>query len=306
METLIRQRLSTSEFAGKLSIFNGEPAIFCHKAPDDSTELSYPHAIFTVDKFSDAIHGVAGLLTVEIFCTQETIRPELPEILLRRSLEGVFFKPVDGEIFALKWQKTDLFREPASERLPLIIGVVTTFEVREFPSAEVASPDPIQALNLWAARWEPNLIVLGLTETAEIFEPTFERPVVYFDAQRTRMTTLNHTSAGLETVANAHVFCSGIANRRRWTMALLCGLICMRAIFLADGAPMRLTACEQNFAADEIQGQLTLTLEYGLLRPLPYAHPLVSKVTDFDGKLKRTCKPQPIFNEVSRCTRLTN
>lgn len=292
METLIRRRLTASDFGELLTTFDGEPAIFYRKAPDDSTELNYPHAIFSVDKFSDAIHGVAGFLTVEIICTQETLSPETLEKSLRQALEGVFFNPDGGEIFQLKWQKSDVFREPASERLPLIIGAEATFEVREFPSSETASPDPIQALNLWTSRWNSNAIVIGLSETPEIFEPTIDVPAFYFDAQRTRMTGQTHAATWLETVATAHIFCPGVNNRRRWIAAIFLGLLNTRAIFLTDGTPIRITACEQNFAADEIQGQLSITLEYGALRPLPYAHPLTEKAVNMDG--------------VIRCTQSTN
>ena len=275
MNALIRRRLCDSVFGDLLATFNGAPAIFYQKVPDDAAfDDVYPHAVFTVDKFSDAVHGVAGFLTVDIICRQAAPSPETLEKLLRRTLEGVFFAPVDGEIFALKWQKTDIFQEPASERMPLIVGATVTFEVREFPSAVTADPDPIHALNLWATDWEPQLTVITASQTPEIFTPTLDAPAVYFDLQRTRMLSQTHTSTTLESTVNAHVFCEGVTHRRTWITALLHGLLCTWAIFGHDGAPMRLTACELNAAADEIQGQLTVTLEYVMLRPRPYAHTL--------------------------------
>lgn len=293
MNALIRRRLIDSDFGDGLSTFNDEPAIFYAKAPDDAAvDVLYPHAVYTVDKFSDAIHGVAGLLTVEILCTQETVQPETLEVKLRGALEGVFFSPPDGEIFALKWQKTDVFQEPASERLPLIVGALATFEVREFPSSETASPDVIQALNLWASRFDENLMVIGTTRIPEIYVPTFKQPAVYFDAQRTRMLSQTSAVTTLETLAIGHVFCAGVTNRRTWLAAIAQGVMQTRAIFLSDGSPLRLTGCEQLFNADEITGQLQLTFEFGLLKIPPYAHPLAEKVMD--------------IHEVKRCTRFRN
>lgn len=293
MNALIRRWLIDSEFGDGLSKFNGEPAIFYAKAPDDSAvDVVYPHAIFTVDKFSDAIHGVAGLLTVEILCTQETSTPETLEIKLRRTLEGVFFSPVDAETFQLKWSKTDVFHEPASERLPLVIGAVATFEVREFPSSESASPDPIQALNLWASRFDENLSVINVTRIPEIFVPTLKSPAVYFDAQRIHMTSQTSVVTNLEISATGHVFCAGVQNRRLWTTAIAQGVMSERAIFLTDESPMRLTGCEQLFDADEIQGQLRLTFEFGVLTRPTVAHPLNRRTTDID--------------EVIPCTRFAN
>lgn len=291
MNALIRRRLCNSTFGLTLATFDGQPAIFYQKAPSDSAfDEVYPHCVFTVDKFSDAVHGVAGLLTADVICRQADPSPETLEKLCRHALEGVFFAPADGEIFALKWQRTDVFQEPASERMPLIVGATVTFEVREFPSAVTASPDPIQALNRWATLWDEKVIVIGATETADIFEPTFERPALYFDAQRTRMTSQQHSSIWLETQANAHIFAPNVASRRAWCNALAQSLMLTRAVRLIDGAPMRLTACEHLFAADEIQGQLQLTFEYAMQKPEPYAHPLVAVATDFDGRI-RPCTP---------------
>ena len=287
MNALIRRQLSASAFGDLLATFNGEPAIFCQKAPDDSAfDDVFPHAIFSIDKFSDAVHGVAGLLTVDIICSQQNPSPETLEKLCRRALEGVFFAPDDGEIFALKWQKTDIFQEPASERMPLVVGATLTFEVREFPSMETADPDPIHALNLWATDWEPRIIAIAsfaASGTPEIFEPCWEMPAVYFDLQRTQMLSQTHTSTTLQSTVNAHVFCKGVAHRRTWITSMLYGLLNTRAIFALDGSPMRLTACEFNAAADEIQGQLALTLEYTLLKPRPYAHTLNVVHTNFGG-----------------------
>ena len=252
MNALIRQRLTASEFGTQLATFNGEPAIFYAKAPDDAAvDVLYPHAVFTVEKFSDAIHGVAGLLTVDVICTQETVQPETLEVKLRRALEGVFFSPVDAEIFMLKWQRTDIFNEPASERLPLIVGATSTFELREFPSAETVSPNPIQALNLWASRFDEELSVITTTRIPEIFMPTFDNPAIYFDAQRTRMLSQTSAVTMLEIVAIGHIFCAGVKNRRTWLSAIAHGIMNSRAIFLSDGSPLRLTGCEQIYNADD-------------------------------------------------------
>ena len=55
-----------------------------------------------------------------------------------------------GEIVSLKWQRTDVFTEPASERTPFIIGATMVFEIYEWPCTETSDPDPVQALNEWA------------------------------------------------------------------------------------------------------------------------------------------------------------
>lgn len=290
MQRLIRRRLcSSGELCEKLAKFGEEPAIFYRKAPPD-TELAdenYPQIILTADKFSDAVRGVSGLLTVDVVCSQMSASPEELEPYVRAELEGIFFAPVDGEIFMLKWQRTDVFQEPASERTPLIIGATVTFEIYEFPTCETSSPDAIQALNEWAQLWDENLTVIGVTEFGEICEPSREKPAIYFDAERTRMTGQTNAAVWLETVVNVHLFAPSVRIRRAWLTEISRALMLIRAVKLLDGSPLRVTACEYNFAANEIQGQVQLTVAYGLLHKPHYAHTLMMKTVEFDGRLKK-------------------
>ena len=202
MESVIRRRLKDNSelcalLAKQLTSMGIEPAIYCHKAPDDVglQEGNYPQIIFAVDKFTDAIHGVAGLLTVDVITSQETSEPEP---LVRESLEGVFFNPPDDEIFLLKWSKTEIYTEPASERLPLIIGATMTFEIYEFPDAATNTPDPILALQEWTRNL--NVIVIGLSDCGELFIPTRDKPAFYFDVQEERLVNQTHTTIWLNGV----------------------------------------------------------------------------------------------------------
>ena len=276
MIAAILRRLRTSDAAIFLAKFGGEPAIFYQKSPDDVQfrDENYPQVVFTVDKFSDAIRGVSGLLTVDIICSQTSTTPEIIERPLRESLEGVFFAPVDGEIFLLKWQRSDVFQEPASERTPLIIGATVTFEVYEFPSAQTCEPDPIQRLNIWATNWDENAVTIGLSDFGETFKPSRDKPAIYFDAQRIQLISQTATAVFLSMTVNAHIFADSVKARREWLSALNLAILRRSTFLLEDGSPMRLTASELNFEALEIQGQLQLTFEFAAQKAVPYAHPL--------------------------------
>ena len=274
--------------AKTLTLYGEEPAIFFAKAlaDTDSPETLYPQIILTADKFSDAIHGVAGLMTVDIICSQENeTTPEPIEKLVRQSLEGVFFR--GEEIFLLKWQKTELYQEPASERMPLIVGATITFEIYEFPNAVTSDPDPIDAINHWAASWDENLTVIGVSEFKEIFEPTHEKPAVYFDLQITRLAEQQHALVWVDCVINCHVFAPKVKSRREWLTAINHALMFQGAVRMLDNLPMRLQGAEQNFAATEIEGQLKLSFQFGLRRKQRYAHTLMERNLSFDENIRR-------------------
>ena len=287
MEQLIKRRLAEdAELVSQLASFGMKPAIFYGKAPADvdSWEISYPYIILTADKFSDAQHGVAGLLTVDIICSSMSTKPEDIEPLVRLLLEGVFFK--GEEVFILQWQKSELFQEQNAEKLALIIGMTMTFEIRELPNGITATPDPIQALQLWAQHWEENLVVIGLTDFGEIFIPSRERPALWISQTNLNLVRQLSVTAFVEADINFHVFAPGVKVRREWLIALYYAIVFAKAIQLDDGSPMRLQSCEFNFSANEIQGQLRTTWEFGILERHRYAHPLKKLETTHDGKIK--------------------
>lgn len=254
--------------------YGEEPAIFYQRSPadTDTPESLYPQIILTADKYSDAQKGVAGQLIVDIITAQlEEISPPEPiERLVRQSLENVFFR--GEEIFSLKWKTTEIFSEPASEKLPLIYGATMTFDLYEYPSAETSTPDPIEALNFWANVFDPNLMVIGATEFEEFFEPTRERPAVYFDIERQRLTELKTAAVFLDVWINIHVFAPTIRARREWLTAIHEELLLIKGVWLSDDSPMRLIDSEYDWTRTEVEGQIQMKFNYGINRKPKFAH----------------------------------
>ena len=277
MESLIRRRLTSNEaltalLAKAFTDYGEEPAIFYQRSPADADtpESLYPQIILTTDKYSDAQKGVAGQLIVDIITAQTLTPPEPIERLVRQSLENVFFR--GEEIFSLKWKTTEIFSEPASEKLPLIYGATMTFDLYEYPSAETSTPDPIEALNFWASVFEPNLMIIGVTEFEEFYEPTRERPAVYFDIERQRLTELKTAGVFLDVWINIHVFAPTIRARREWLTAIHEELLLIKGVWLSDDSPMRLQDSEYDWTRSEIEGQIQMKFNYGIIRKPKYAH----------------------------------
>ena len=287
MENAIRRRLiSDGELCNLLSKYRNEPAIFYQKAPadTDSPEIFYPCIILTVDKFFDAQKGIAGVLNVEIICSQDSNQPEELERLIRKRLEGIFFRATDGEIFSVKWQRTDVFTEPASERTALIIGAEMAFELYEFPLVETGTPDPVQALNNWARRFD--LMIIGVDDFGEIFEPTRDKPGIYFDVQKLKLTEQKSAAVFQDVTINLHLFAPDVRSRREWLATLNQDMLLCGTIPLDDGSPLRLQDAEYLWSANEIAGQIQFKFNYGILRPDLYAHPIKFRYESHDSKIK--------------------
>lgn len=290
MERVIKRRLEANEeltaLLAKMMTTQGEvPAIFYQKAPadTDSPEMLYPQIILTTDKYFDAQKGVAGQLIVDIITTQTLTPPEPIERLVRHTLEGVFFR--GEEIFSLKWKTTEIFSEPASEKLPLIFGATLTFDLYEWPSAETSTPDPIEALNFFASKFDENLMIIGASEFEEFFEPSRERPAIYFDIERGKMTDQTAAAVFMDVWINIHVFAPTIKARREWLTAIRDAIVLAKGIWLSDDSPMRLQESEFDWTRSEIEGQIQMKFAYGILRKPEYAHTLVNRELNFDNKI---------------------
>lgn len=273
MERVIRRRLlGEKTLTALLSRFEGEPAIFYQRAPDDvDMASSYPQVILSAEKYYDERRGVCGQLTVDVLTTQLKASPELVERAIRQSLAGVFFS--DAEIFSLRWSRTDLFTEPASERLPLIIGATILFDIYEYPKSVTSTPDVIDALNRWALQFDSRIKVIGLSELGAEYEPTRECPAVYFDLQKVRLKSQAVSGVVVEVTASCHVFAPGVLARREWLMAIHAALIMQKGLWLSEEAPARLLSSEFNAAFSETDGQLILIYECVIMRQ-GYATPL--------------------------------
>lgn len=289
MDDAIRRRLTLNgELTTLLAKIGAEPAIFYQRAADDTDlpEQMYPQIIFSIDKYSDTQKGLAGVLTVDVITTQMTSPPEPLERLIRSTLEGVFFRPTIGEIFSLKWQRTDIFTEPASERMPLIIGATLTFDIYEYPSVETSAPDPIEALNYWASTFDKNLMVIGVTEFEEFFEPSREKPAIYFDIQKINNIVQKSEAVFVDVTINMHVFAPTVKARREWLTAIHNALLLRGYVWLSDDSPMRLIDSDYNWATSEVEGQIKMTYNYGLLRKSEYAHTLMERDISFAKELR--------------------
>ena len=284
MEMLIRQRLlNTSKLTDMLPVFetadaNNIPAIFYQKAPEDvqwQGREQYPKIVFTIDKFDNAERGTMGVLTVELICSETGASPEEVEPVIRETLEGVFFTPTEGETFSAKWRETSLIEEAVGDRQILINGALMTFDVYEYPNIKTSDPDPIAALNLYALKWNKQMVVIGESELPSFFSPTRDKPAIYFSRRNIKGGLQDNSAVWLEGVIMVHIFAPTLKDRLEWLAEFHHHILLDGEVTLLDGSPMFIKKTDHDYAADEIRGQLRLDVSYGVLRKPKYSHTMM-------------------------------
>lgn len=286
VEKLVRKRLADDEqIRSLLTVYAGKPAIFYQTAPDDKAggwkQLEYPHLIFTADTFADAERDKRKTLSIDIVCASTGIMPEEIEPYIISALSGVFFTPDNGITFSAKWRDTQAFKEQASERAPLLIGLTLNFDIYEYPLLETTDPDPIIAMCRYATEWDIHVTVIGYSELSEIYEPTQDQPAIWFSKGSTDIDRQTNTVVWLNTEIIAHLFAPTLPDRLAWLNQFSQSLALAGEIIMLDSSPMFIQRLHGDTAGDEISGQVTINAQYGLLRRPKYAHTMKKAKLNF-------------------------
>lgn len=216
-----------------------------------------------------------GALAVDIICTEMGQPPEEIEPYVRQALEGVFFTPQGETTFSPKWRNTQVFREQSVIDKSYNIGMTLNFDIYEFPLLETSDPDPIAAINFYAQDWDKELAVIGRAELPEIFEPTRHSPVAYFRRVNTTIEKQTNTVVWLIGDLALHLFAPTLRDRVEWIEQFAQSLALAGEVTMLDGSPMFIRSIKGDAKADEVTGQLTIGVRYGLLRKPKYAHTMI-------------------------------
>lgn len=282
--TLIRQRLlAINQIAIRLAVYADKPAIFFQSVPDDNSKAwtsiaQYPRIVLSMDVFANAERNIMGALTVDIICTEIGTPPEEIEPYVRQALEGVFFTPKGDTTFSPKWRNTQVFRENNSTDKSFNIGMTLNFDIYEFPFLETSDPDPIAAINFYAKAWDKHLVVIGKAELPEIFEPTRQSPVAYFRCVSENVDRQTNTVVWITGDLVLHLFAPNLRDRMEWLEQFAQSLSLDGEVTMLDGSPMFIRNVKRDSRADEVTGQLTIGVRYGLLRKPNYAHTMMRSI----------------------------
>lgn len=187
-------------------------------------------------------------------------------------MEGTFFTPIAGETFSAKWRDTSLMQEQISDKENLIFGALVNFDIYEYPAIKTSDPDAIAALNEYALNWYEKFFVIGESELPPFLEPTRERPAIYFSRKFFRSRRQRNSDVQIDGTIQAHLFAPSLKDRIEWLTEFFYSLLLDGEVTLLDGSPMFVQELRQDFSADEISGQISIDVTFGVLRKPNYAH----------------------------------
>ena len=278
IELIRRRMVDNAAIAANLSRYAGAPAVFYQTAPEDTDDgwdggAQYPRIELTVEHHAEAEHDTAGKLHVDITCSETGTPPETIEPLVRRALTGLFFYPEGEPPFAVVWNTSMSFQaQSAQQQVPLLVGITADFDIVSFPGLETSDPDPVAAINRYVQEWDKSLTIVSRAECDDYLVPTREHPAVHFRKVSSSIDRMTNTVTWVNAILCVHFFAPELQDRCEWIEQFAQSLALDTEITMLDGSPMFIQNIRGNAAADELQGQLQVTVQYGLLRRPKYAH----------------------------------
>ena len=282
LEDLIYTRLSDPDGpAAKLARYGEAPAIFYQAAPEDTAagwdgKRQYPRIDYTVDMQANPERQSCGVLTLNIWCSEQCAPPEDLDPEVRAMMREVFMQPDESPPYSLAWVRSDAF-EGRSQANPatLVNGITVLFDLFAFPVQETTDPDPILAINEYVKQWAPDALVIG-KDTLERFQiATTDQPIFYFRLASLQLQRETNTVAWMDGMIAGYIYAPE-ETRLKWLKALVDVLSLDGEVTMLDTSPMFLRGIKADSAADPLTvGQLRLQIRFGLLRRPKYAHTLM-------------------------------
>lgn len=278
IELIRRRMVDNAAIAAELSRYASAPAVFYQTAPEDTDDgwdggTQYPRIELIVEHHAEAEHDTAGKLHVDITCSETGTPPEAIEPLVRRALTGLFFYPEGEPPFAVVWNTSMSFQaQSAQQQVPLLVGITADFDLVSFPGLETSDPDPVAAINRYAREWDKSLTIVSKAECDDYLVPTRGHPAVHFRKVSSSIDRMTNTVTWVNAILCVHFFAPELQDRCEWIDQFAQSLALDTEITMLDGSPMFIQNIRGNAAADELQGQLQVTVQYGLLRRPKYAH----------------------------------
>lgn len=283
LEDLIYTRLSDPDGpAAKLARYGDAPAIFYQAAPEDTAtgwdgKRQYPRIDYTVDMQANPERHSCGILTLNIWCSEQCAPPEDLEPEVRVVMRDVFIQPDESPPYSLAWVRSDAF-EGRSQANPatLVNGITVLFDLFAFPVQETTDPDPILAINEYVKRWAPDALVIGKDTLKRFQVATAAQPIFYFRLASLQLQRETNAVAWMDGVIAGYIYAPE-ETRLKWLKALVDVLSLDGEVTMLDTSPMFLRGIKADSAADPLTvGQLRLQIRFGLLRRPKYAHTLMN------------------------------
>lgn len=272
LEELIYKRFAGDEkLIPQLAVYNGLPAIFSPKAPDEGQDgwkdqMQYPQVVYNIDLEANKERKSAGTLSVNLLC-QDTaaVAPKQVEVQIKKCLRDVLFKPLDDTLYAFAWARTDALSLP--EGNGFILGSEIRFDILEYASQETTDPDPIPAMNRYLKEMYPEALVIGIDSLDGVTEALPSHPIFYCRLETVELDRETNGAVWMACRLAIHLLCPDPAVRKKMVTEVANKLGLSGEIILLDGSPLFIKQIQADHKADYLSaGQLYVTGHYGVLR----------------------------------------
>lgn len=290
VNALDKHLINNEQLKKLLSSYQGLPAVFQTMAPLDDDKnwdsaVHYANAVYNIDTSSEAERKIAGTLGIDVVCSLQSASPEDITAALKDCISGYFFKSDEGDTISAMWERADAFTTEPDNKL---FGNSLTFSLLAFPKQTTAEPDPVNLMNNWVKEIYPNITVIGMDETADVWKPTDKNPAVYW-----KLRTMGPSSSMVSTYhctwvnssLQLHVIAPSSSVRNTVLQDITNRLsAAQRIIFPQDRSPFHIERIAVTAGADPVRvGQMTLTGSYGILRSYPETQKLNNPVINEKG-----------------------
>ncbi|MCL6597944.1 MAG: hypothetical protein K6T81_04320 [Alicyclobacillus macrosporangiidus] len=285
LDELVYQAMSQdATLATLLAQWNGNPAVFGYHAPPDTDPgwagKQYPRMDYTVDPHEDPERRMAGTLSINVWATPD-LQSSIDAVASRlvQLLDGAVFHPDDYPVVGLRWSRSQLFsqgREQSGismselEPTDLLLGMLVQFDLLSFPLQTTYSPDPVAALNSWAASR-----FTGLQVDVSAWTPTASEPVLYWRMEGVQLAERTAAVAWMQATLYGHVIAPTPDQRLPWVRRVAEQLVLDRCIQLDDGSYFFVEKLSADTKQDPLRtGQIRVIGRYGVLVPEQTAEPI--------------------------------
>jgi hypothetical protein len=280
LDGLLKDQIrNDGDIAGMLTRYNGNPAFFYQKAPQDTDprweKPCFPRADYTIDMTYDPERKTAGLLTVHVWSSTECmVMPEDIEMRLIELINGTFYTPAGQSTTCALWQRSEQFELARNagqivqgETSPEVFGITILFDLLMFPEQLTVDPDPVQGLNRFTKTFLPNMTIIACHEIPPIWRPSNGNPAIYWRFEGATANDRQSYAVNWYTGQfAAHVITDNVTERNRWQKALIELIQIAGEIILVDGSPMFVKQIGIRHNSDPLrEGQLFLSGLYGVL-----------------------------------------
>lgn len=170
----------SADLVNLLAKYNGKPAIFLRRAPDDSDELwegnPYPQIIYEAELKEGMEREFTGGIHIHVFCKSgQQTKPEDFKKPILGAMDCCFFSK-ENVILGTKWNHTD---SGVTEEQTAVEESIYAFDGMLFTKQETVEPDPVTALNNWIKNMYKNAVIIGRDPLEDIWKAENGEPIVY-------------------------------------------------------------------------------------------------------------------------------